>query len=209
MAKRRINLLPSDLAAGRRARRRVFAVGAAGLVLVGVLGIAYAIQTVRLRNEEDRVDAQEERNAGLRSEIAALQEFAQLDAELTGKLEIMDGLTKDEVRWSVLLSNVSLVIPSDVWLTNLTGNVVPSSGEGDGDVAPVLGQMAMNGTTFTHVDVSKWLTRLGAVDEFTFPYLSLSSKSTIGTNEVVTFNSTIQLSEDAFRRSQRGSERQV
>ncbi|HVL33749.1 MAG TPA: PilN domain-containing protein [Actinomycetota bacterium] len=210
MAPRRVNLLPATLEAGRRARRQVFAIGAAGVALVSVLGVVYALQNVRLRNERTKLEAQQSQNAVLRAEVAQLADFAALERELNQKIDLLSGLTKNEVRWSILLSNMSLVIPSDVWLTNLSGSVTAQTGaRDDNEQLAVLGTIQLNGTTLEHIDVARWLTRLAGVDEFALPYLSLSTKATIGSTEVVNFNSSVQLSQDAFRRNQRAGERRV
>jgi len=118
-------------------------------------------------------------------------------------------LTADEVRWSVILADVSLVIPSDVWLTNFAGAVSASAGQRPeaGAAASAPGTIQLTGVTFSHLDVAKWLTRLAGLQEFANPYLSLSSKAAIATTQVVNFNSSVDLSEQAFRKNQRGAER--
>lgn len=200
MAARRINLLPPDLAKKRRARQLGAAIGAAGLALVAVLALIFVVQEVRLRGERNRLAEQEDRNAAIQAEIDELREFGTLERQLQERIELIQGLAADEVRWSVVLADISLVIPSDVWLTSFTGSL----GQGD-----ELGSLQLNGTGFTHVDSATWLTRLDRVEGFVFPYLSLSQKGELGNVEIVNFNSTVDLSPAALRANQRGAERQI
>lgn len=200
---RRINLLPPEIAERRRARQRRAALAAAGLALVALYAGVFVLQETRLRDERDRLAEQRRTNAQLRAKATELAQFESAEAELKRKEGLVGALTKEEVRWSVLLADVSLVIPADVWLTALSGTV-QESGEA---AARTVGQITMSGTTFTHLDVAKWLTRLATVEEFFFPYISLSAKATLFAIPIVNFNATVQLSQNALRGNQKGAER--
>jgi Tfp pilus assembly protein PilN len=201
---RRVNLLPREIRERRRARQRVATVVAAAVGVIVILVGAYVIQAVRLHSEQNKLDAQNEQNNALKSRIAALTDFDRLNKELDAKSKLVASLTQDEVRWSVLLADVSIVIPSDAWLGGFTGNVTAAAGAGGS-----LGSIQMNGTTFTHLDVAKWLTRLDEVDAFLSPYLTLSTKAAVNGVETVNFNSSVQLSAKAFRQNQPGAQRKI
>ena len=199
---RQINLLPPEIAQRRRARQITVALGAAGLGLVALLIILFLVQAARLSGERGNLEDAKRQNAGLQRQISGLQSFATLQQTLRTKEQLLDRLTSNEVRWSVLLNDISLVIPSDVWLSNLSGSVqAPAPGTPAGS-APV-GTIQVTGNTFTHLDVAKWLSRVAGVREFAFPYLSLSAKAAT----TVTFNSSLQLSQTALRRNQPGGKR--
>ena len=210
MTTRRINLLPPEREERRRARQITTTIVAAGVGLVVLLGLVYAAELVRLNSQKHALATQQATNASLQSQVAQLSQFQQLETQLQGKTTLLNNLTQDEVRWSVILADVSLVIPSDTWLTNFTATVTAAgtqSGPGATGATP-LGTIQLTGTTFSHLDVAKWLTRLAGVDAFTNTYLSLSSKSVIGATNVVEFNSSVQISDQALRRNQPGAERQ-
>ena len=204
---RQINLLPSDIAERRRARQITLLLGAAGLALIAVLALVFIIQAARLSGQRGDLEAQERTNDRLQRQVTQLQGFAQLQQTLRTKEQLLGQLTTNEVRWSLLLNNISLVIPSDVWLTNFSGSVQPAAATPTATAGPI-GTIQVSGNTFTHLDVARWLSRLSGVDEFLFPYLSLSSKSTTDTEALVDFNSSVQLSEEALRRNQPGGQRQ-
>jgi Tfp pilus assembly protein PilN len=209
MTTRRINLLPPERAERRHARQITTTIVAAGVVVIAVLALVYVAEIFRLHSQKNALDAQQAKNATLQSQVAELSSFSQLETQLQAKTTLLSSLTQDEVRWSVILADVSLVIPSDTWLTNFTAAETAAgtqSSPGATGTTP-LGNIQLTGTTFSHLDVAKWLTRLAGVDAFTNTYLSLSTKSTIGATNVVEFNSSVQLSDLAFRRNQPGAER--
>jgi Tfp pilus assembly protein PilN len=208
MAQRRINLLPPERELRRRARQLTATIIAAGMALVVLLGLIYGAETLRAHSEQNKLKAQQAQNAALQSQVTQLSRFAQKEADLNQKTKLLSTLTADEVRWSVVLADVSLLIPSDVWLTNFTGSVAASIQGAPGAAASQsIGTIQLTGVTFSHLDVAKWLTRLAQIEAFANPYLSLSSKGVISTTDVVNFNSNVQLSEDSLRKNQPGAER--
>ncbi|MGZ4127480.1 MAG: PilN domain-containing protein [Actinomycetota bacterium] len=209
MSTRRINLLPPEREERRRARQMMTTIVTAGVALVAILVLVFIGELVRLHGQQNKLKTQEQTNAKLQSQVTALSQFAQLEQQLRDRSALLTSLTADEVRWSVLMTDVSLVIPSNVWLTNLTATVATGgqTSTTTAAAAQVFGSFQMTGVTFSHVDVAKWLTRLAGVDAFTNPYLSISSKSTIGATPVVDFSSSVQLSPGALRKNQEGAER--
>lgn len=207
---RRINLLPPELAERRRERQITTTIVAAGVALVVLLGLVYAAELVRLNGQKHTLQTQQATNATLQGQVAQLSQFQQLEGQLQSRSSLLTNLTQDEVRWSVVLADISLVIPSDTWLTNFTASenaTGTQAAQGTTGSTP-LGSIQLTGITFSHLDVAKWLTRLAGVDAFTNAYLSLSTKSTIGPTPVVNFNSSVNLSDPALRRNQPGAERQ-
>ena len=215
MAARRINLLPPELLAKRKSQQQVAVLGAAGLALVALLAVVYISQAIRLSSAQNELEGQEEANALLRTQVAELSDFKDLQDELETKTELVTDLTVNEVRWSVVLADISLVIPEEVWLTTFNATLTPATQEEDeGDEEaqdeeqgpPLIGAITMSGNTFTHPDVAKWLTRLEEVEAFTLPYLSLSASTGGG---LVSFSSSVELNSEALRRNQRGAERDI
>lgn len=206
---RRINLLPPEIAIRRRSRRQASVAIMAGVGLVVILGLFFVVQAGRLGVQRDRLARKEAENATLQTRVDALKQFDERAREVEAKTKLLDDLTFSEVRWSVVLADISLVIPANTWLTNFSATVsavAPGTQARPGERLQ-LGKIDLSGVTFSHVDVAKWLVRLAGVDGFTFPYLSLSAKADIGETPVVEFTTSVQLSEEAFRRNQRGSER--
>lgn len=205
----RINILPSEIRERQRIRRRGGLVAALGIIVLAGLGAFYFLQQVRLNDLKQDLAAQEAENDRLRSEIAELQEFDGQLQELAATQDLLDTLLVDEIRWSGVLRDISLVIPGQTWLTTLNGQITeqgaaqPTTPQGP---SGLVGQISFNGVGLSHRAVALWLTRLEDVEGFVNPWVSTAQKTEIGLQEVVQFTSTTDLSQQALVRGGGGSE---
>jgi Tfp pilus assembly protein PilN len=211
---RQINLLPPELAEKRRARRvtRLMMLGALGMVVLLVL--VYTAQLARLSSERNRLETQRTNNAQLRQEVAQLSQFARLRADLEAKQGLLTTLTVNEVRWSVILSDISRVIPTNAWLTSLTGTVqAPAAGSAPQPQATPgarIGSIQVAGCTLlppdgTHLEVARFLIRIGMPLTLAGPFLTLSSK--VGGLCPVQYSANVNLDAGARRANQPGAAR--
>lgn len=217
----RINLLPPELYERQRTRRRTGAVIAVGVIVLAAVGGFYFLQVLRENAVKEDIEAQEAENARLQQEIDELQEIGLLQQEIDATRTLLNTLLADRVLWSGVLRDVSLVIPGQVWLNGLTGQVgAPATGTtGTTTAAPttttttttttpgqpaagggLVGQISFNGFAFTHPDVALWLSRLEDVRGFVNPWLQSSTDTVIGTQTVETFTSSVDLSQQALAR---------
>jgi Tfp pilus assembly protein PilN len=197
----RINLLPPEIRERQRARRRTVAVVAVGLVVLLLLGGFYLLQLMRLSDLRDDLEAQQAQNAQLRSQIAQLQEVANLQQQLADSRELLADLLSNQVYWSGILRDISLVIPGEAWLNGLNGTIATPEAEEEVAAAPgLVGSISFTGFAFDHRDVALWLSRLEDVRGFVNPWLSNSAKTLIGTTTVVNFTNSVDLSEQSLAR---------
>ena len=149
----------------------------------------YVVQVLTLQGVEDDIEVQRALNSQLEAEIASLQDIAALEEEIDRTRAVLSSLLVDRVLWSGILRDVSLVIPGEVWLNGLSAQLgVTSADETGAPVAGgVFGQISFTGFAFDHRDVALWLSRLEDVRGFINPWLSTSSKTTIGNQDAVTF----------------------
>jgi len=206
---RRVDLLPARYEARRRERRSLALVAAAAagallLMLVWLLSVMSAIS-----NEEERLSAAQARNAALQAQIDELARFAQLDAEVRGKRAALETVMTGDIRWPALLTELAMVIPGEVWLTNLTGSAGATEGASPvgtetaeiriSNRTPV-GRIQFSGVSLSMPGVAKWLIRLGTAESFSALWLNNATEAggEGGTVETVTFQSTLELSEDAL-----------
>jgi Tfp pilus assembly protein PilN len=202
----RVNLLPGEIRERQRVRRRGGAVAVVGVIVLAALGAFYFLQQLRLNDLKRDLAAQEAENDRLRGEIAELQEFDQQQRELAASQDLLSTLLADEVRWSGVLRDISLVIPGQTWLTTLNGQITEEAETVQPTTGPsgLVGQIAFNGFGLSHRAVALWLTRLEDVEGFANPWVSTSQKTEIGLQEVVQFTSTTDLSGEILARSQGG-----
>jgi Tfp pilus assembly protein PilN len=195
----RVNLLPGELRQRAATRRLTSIVVAAGLGVIALIGLFYFTQTQRLADAQDDLAVQEERNAGLRTQIQELQSFADLQAELAAKQDLVAGLFVNEVSWSSALLDVSRVIPDASFLTNLTGQVQSAAAETD-PTAPVVGDLigtiTFQGVARETETIATWLVRLEQVEGWVNAWVTNAQESA-PFSRIYTFSSGLDLTIEA------------
>jgi Tfp pilus assembly protein PilN len=214
---RRIDLLPQRYAEQRRQRRNLGLVVVAGLVALLLLVGWWFLLGQQIGNAEDELAEVQATNAQLEAQIAELQRFAELEAEVQAKRQALQTVFAGDVDWPAILTEVAMVVPGEVWLTNLTA----SAGQTEG-AAPVgtetaevriskgqpFGRIQFQGQSLSMPGIARWMLRLESVREFAAVYLNSAVKAEGGEDtavEIVTFDNTLELSNRAASgRFQRG-----
>jgi Tfp pilus assembly protein PilN len=201
-----VNLLPPEIHEAAKFRRLQFALAGVGLGAVAVVGaLAYqAHHSVSAAN--DQLAQAQAQQTSLQSQRNGLQSVRDVYDQVAAKKAMLSRAMGNEVRWSYYLTDLSLRVPSNVWLTNMTatesvpgatGTAPPPSG-----ASPVLatgiGTVQFSGVAFTHDDVATWLDALAKEKGFTNVYFSSSTKGTIGPRSVVNFVSQVSLTQAAL-----------
>src|SRR5712692_7769546 len=191
-----VNLLPTIVREKQKSRAATAAVVAAMLGVLALLGFIYVLQAARLTSAQHKLEAQQAVNRGLQDKIAGLQQFAALKTEVATGQALVKTLQSQQVQWSGVLRDVSMVIPNQAWLTSLTGTsglgtAAAGAPSGAAGAAPATGaagvtpvaNIQFQGYAFSHVVVAQWLTRLTQVNGWVNSWLTSSSKAT-GTDQV-------------------------
>lgn len=205
---RRIDLLPSAYEERRRQRRNVTSVLIAGLLILLLLVGWWFYLGMQINDAEDELAQVQATNAQLEAEIAELQRFAELAAEVEAKRTALQTVFAGDVDWPALLTEVAMVIPGEVWLTSLTASAGTTEGATPvgTETAAVrivnnepFGRIAFTGTSLSMPGVAKWMIRLETVKEFFAVYLNSATAGGTGETETptVTFDSTLELGNKA------------
>lgn len=205
---RRIDLLPAAYAERRRDRRNVGIVIAVGAVLVLLLLVWYFMlrsQISTARNELATIQAQ---NRVLEGQIAELQRFAALDAEVKAKRTALQTVFAGDIDWPSVMTSIAMVTPGEVWLDGMqaTGSaatdtaVAPTS-----EIAltnkPAVGRLSFNASSASCMPgVAKWLVRIAAVEEFDAAWIGSAAEGDTrpGCEPPVVFDSTLELNDKAL-----------
>jgi len=132
---RPVNLIPEEERRGSGASTRA---GLLSYAVIGVLVLALVAVSalVLLGNkisdkqvEVDRLEAQAVATEGRADSLAAYVSFQQVRES---RAATIDSLAKSRFDWERIVRELSLVIPKNVWLSNLTGTVSPEVQIDDG-----------------------------------------------------------------------------
>ncbi len=198
-----VNLLPSELRAREATRRLTSVVVIVGVIVLGLVGLFYFFQVMNLSRAQDDLAAQEGVNRQLQAQIDDLQRFQELQSQLEAKQELVNSVFIGEVSWSNVLVDISHVIPSEAYLTSLTGSIAaptatPTTGETN-----LIGNVLFTGVMKETDPLASWLTRLEQVDGWENAWMTSATEET-PFSRIYTFNSGLDLSVDAATRRGKG-----
>lgn len=121
----RVNLLPPEVSR-RSAQRRATMITAALLLLYLVLlGLLYAVKLVQVNEARAARDATQAEVAAVQSQLAALQPFRELDAQIQERNRLLAGAMASEVSVARLLNELSLTFPATSSLRALSVTLQP------------------------------------------------------------------------------------
>ena len=181
-----VNLLPTEVREGQKSRRALAAVVLAVGAAVFLLLFIYTLQTARLSNANHKLAAQQALNQGLQTQINSLQQFAQLKAEVALRQTLTQQALTNQVRWSGVLRDISMVIPNQMWLTGMNAQVSdtlqggPSATPGAAAVVgpeTLVGTIQFQGMASDNPTIALWLSRLVRVTGWENSWLSTAQKT--------------------------------
>lgn len=197
-----INLLPPELRQRQAIRRNTSFVIVVGLVALALIGLFYFFQLQRLSQTQSDLADQQDRNANLQDQIDALSQFADLQAELAAKEQLVATIFVNEVSWSSALLDVSRVIPDASYLTNLTGQITPTvAGEvaaptGGTPETTLIGNMSFAGVANQTETIATWITRLEEVQGWVNAWVN-SAQENAPSSRIYTFSNGLDLTQEA------------
>lgn len=162
----RFNLLPPELRARQEQKHTQMVIKAGAIVVmaifIGIFGILAAFTAV---SHSQATDVREKRMV-LESELQDYVPYVQM----TDRLFKIDALLSKAVgtppNWAQTLQDVSVYIPPNVWLTDLTASVSalpkPTDDADKGQVKPApstatKGDVLIHGLAYSAIDVAEWL----------------------------------------------------
>jgi len=195
---RAVNLLPRQQIEQKRERPNtvvfIAGIGGAAVVLVLVAGFLLANRSV---------DRQRQALSTARAVLAATPEHhvsAQTNAFRSAILSQREQRTLalaaaigKRVAWDRILRRMTLVLPDDVWLTNVTGTVPlqaavatsPTTTSSALPAAPTA--LTIQGTTYSQAGVARLLARLQVLPDLENVQLQSSQAGTIGSQRIINF----------------------
>jgi Tfp pilus assembly protein PilN len=194
----RVNLMPPEIADAERFRRLQLAMGGAVLLSAVVVGGLYMHAKSGISSAQQQVTTAQTQNAALQTKLSSLATVKATFAEVQTKQQLLQQAMGQEIRWSYVLNDLSLRVPSNVWLTAMqasettvgTGASSAVASGVPGAPASNIGTISFSGVGFQHDDVAAWLDSLAKERGFTQPTFSNSTETAIGSRGVVDFTTS-------------------
>lgn len=204
----KVNLLPPELRQKQAERRTTTLVAAIGAAVITLILVFYFFQTMQLDSAEQELADQQATNAGLSAQIAELQPYADLQADLQAKQQLVDTLYANEVSWAGVLLDISRVIPDESYLTNLTGQITAVTGTQatppvEGTSTSLIGNVTFSGVAQETRTIADWLTRLEQIRGWVNPWVN-NSQETAAFSRDYTFDGSVDLTIEAATERGRG-----
>jgi Tfp pilus assembly protein PilN len=123
-----VNLVPKDYRRGRLAGRggEVFSYAViGGLVAVLLAVVAVVLTGNKVSDNKSEVAKLQQQLDDAQTEASALAPYSNFASLAQARIATVSSLAQSRFDWERVMRELSQVIPSDVWLTKLTGTVVP------------------------------------------------------------------------------------
>lgn len=190
---KRINLLPPEERVKASRERGLFYAIVILLVVVLALGLVYVKYMRDVSAKQDELAQVNAELAVTQQKVDALQPYADIQSTRTDMTTTAKALYESGVSFSLILQELSLVIPENVRLTAMTATVPDTMKAGaasaaTGTTTSATTDITFTGETETHRDVAEFMTRLGLIPQFDDIVLTTSttSESTTGEGESAT-----------------------
>ena len=199
----RVNLLPREIAERARTRRTAsWTILAVGLFAVALFGV-YLLKVGQVNDAEDERDAAQATVTQLEAEKATLQEFADLDAEVTERNTLLAAAMATEISWARALNDLALTFPASSSLTGLTAGM-EGAAAADSAAEPDANPRSIASMTFKGYSVERFapgvervLLKFSDVGMFFNSYLETAAVEERGNTRVTAFDGSLVLTEDA------------
>lgn len=203
----RIELLPASYVESQRQRRALGLVIVAALFIFLLLLVWWTKLGFEINDAKDELSAVEVKNGELRAEITNLQQFADLQAEVQNKSSALITVMAGDVDWPVLMTEVAMAVPGEVWLETLTASAGQTEGSAPvgTETAPIdispktpFGRIQFTGKSLSMPGVAKWLIHQEISKRFEAIFLNTATESNEGGGpSIFDFDSTLELNEKA------------
>jgi len=181
----RINLLPTEIVEKRRFEKNIRYVVIAGALAVVLVVAAYSVLMLQVAGKRGELQDKQQLEADLRSQAEAFRVFEEKAEDLEQRKQVAERALAGRVDWGRLANELSLVLPADVWLDQLsggetTGLSLQAYALDSPDDIPDIG----------HKAVAKTLIRLADLEQVRSAWLDASAKTLFQDQPAIEFSVT-------------------
>ena len=191
-----VNLLPPENRERQQTRRTSRLAVLVGSGVIGVLVFFAFVQGARVSDLRDKVNRKTASNANLQAKVTTLQPYAVLRQSLTSRQSLEQTALAGDVSWSNILHDLSGAVPSNVWLTSISGTTTTPQAVSSGSTTAsptVVGSITFSGDAMDTGSVVSWLRSLVHVPGWVNAWVSSAQKTSVGSTNVWQFSSSVDL----------------
>jgi Tfp pilus assembly protein PilN len=195
-----VNLMPPEIAEAARFRQVQMAMGGAVVLSMAVVGLLYTHAKSGVSSAQSAVNTAQDTHTSLQTKLSSLSTVQQTYDAVQAKQQLLQTAMGPEIRWSYILNDLSLRVPSNVWLNNVSatetaigGTAAPSTSD-----PAAIGNITFAVTALKHDDIAAWLDSLAKEKGFTNASFSNSTEGAIGDRKVVTSSTSVDLDSTAL-----------
>lgn len=183
-----INLLPPEILERRRAEKRMTWVGLAAAATGVVLLAVYAFGYLGLQAKENDLALVQQQVQSAQAQADQLAIFEQRATELKTRRATAEVALASRQDWARLFSEMSLVLPSDVWVGTMAAD------QTDGlQIAGFAIDSPTDSPDLGHKAIAKTLVRLAELEQLKDVWLTNSTKGEYEKQPAITFTLTAGL----------------
>ena len=190
---RAVNLLPKDDQNRSTRKQNVPALIATALIVLvtGLIGVTYLSAKGTAESKKTELES-------ARDELALMPSVADINAkdaprqtlrtEHDARVNALSSALTRRIAWDRILREISLVLPNDVWLRNMSAtSPTPASGASPAATGPGLPPtlMTIEGSTYSHDAVARLITRLSVIPDLKNVWLTKSELGVIAGRSIV------------------------
>ncbi len=186
----RIDLIPPEVVEKHKSRRIITIMV---IVFAAVFGVALAVYLITLGQAimaSNRVDVIKSENVKVQQYTEKLKPYQDRKKALEERQAIITKMTENQVLWSSILNDISMVLPNDIWLKSvkmdLNETLNAKEAPGGAAKAALKPPITIIGYAFNHAAVARWLVHLNEINQFRGVWLDYATEQTITPNATTT-----------------------
>lgn len=174
----RINLIPPEISQRKKAKKRAVYLLGVFLGSIVIVLLVYLITSWYVFQANSSLIKIQESNQKVQNIVSGFKSYEDIQNEVTKRENIVNEISKNQILWSHVLNEFSMLAPVDVWLSYLEA----SSQEG----------MLVKGYTFQHPSTANLMIKLSEIKQGEKVNLQYSQKTILENQNVVEFNLSVK-----------------
>lgn len=189
----KVNLLPVEISEGARFRNLQAALALVVFLAIGIVGVLSYLASGEVSDAQQQVDAAQAQTTDLQGQVASYVSVPKLYAQVALANAQLAQAMGQEVRYSFVLRDLSLSIPSSIYLDTLTMTQpvdAPDSVRGAWGGTGIT-SVTFHGTAPTLNDVAAWLDSLTKSKYYSDPYVTAAIRADVKATTPFAFDSSV------------------